>query len=112
MSIEAFRALVARISYKPNWRLTVWGDSPCAETVLLRIAFRAPDSTGAVPGLTERALKHAIPTRRLALWSDAEALRFIFQQILELERHEAREWFKLDGKPVDYPHGPAGELLP
>lgn len=39
-------------------------------------------------------------------WSDKEKIEWIFECVLKTERHEAREFFKVDGKVFDPPgHG-------
>jgi len=107
MTTDELRALIPRISYRPSWTLTLMdGDAG----PLVRLSFKAPDATGRVPELDLR-LKHALPPA-WRHWDEGAVLRFIFAKILEFERHESREWFKVDGVPVDYPHGPTGELLP
>ena len=111
MTLDELRDLVSRISYKPNWTIALL-DGP--EFPTLRIAWRSPDSTLRSPEPLDLRIKHTVPPLLCARWGPDEALRFVFEKVMEMERHEAREWFKVDGVPVDYPHapGPRGELLP
>lgn len=96
--------LLSRITYKEGYelkaQLTPYGD------VSVWISAWLPDATGAVPG--QRAVQ--IQTGMALAWQflesleDAALVHRIFTLIMEFERHEAGEWFKLDGVPPYDPH--------
>ena len=111
VSVDEFRALVARLSYKPGWEVVAL-DGVEENVVTLRVAFTVPDASGKVDQPLPLRIKYPIPAGVLWHLDERQALRLVFEKVLEMEKHEAREWFKIDGVPVDYPHGPTGELLP
>ena len=113
MTTEEFRRLVARVTYKPGWAVTAI-DDPILGAVVIRVAFTVPDATLESEQPLPLRIKYALPAALLVDMDERRALAYVFERVMEMERHEAREWFKLDGVPVDYPHGPdpRGELLP
>jgi len=111
VTVDEFRRLVARLSYKPGWEVSVL-QGPVDGSVTLRVAFTVSDARAVrlmAPALPLR-IKHPLSASLLAGMNEARAVAFVFEKVLEMERHEAREWFKLDGIPVDYPHEPNGDL--
>jgi hypothetical protein len=42
---------------------------------------------------------------------ETDALDYIAEKVKAMERHEFREWFKLDGVAIYPAHSPGGELL-
>lgn len=110
MTLAEFQALLARVTYKPGWALDALA-SPDPEYVLLRVAFTVPDATGRQAGAMPLRIKYPLLAAELALLEEEHALEFVQRCIMEMERHEFREWFQLDGVPVFPAHGPGGELL-
>lgn len=110
MTPEKFQGLVARISYKPGWAIDAFYDREAA-CVTLRVAFTVPDATQQRVQPLPLRIKHPISEQEIRLMNEAALILFVEQKIREMEDHEFREWFKLDGVPVSYPHGPDGELV-
>lgn len=52
----------------------------------------------------------SIPEEVLEVGAEDDFERWLFHILTELEMHEAREWFRKDGKIVDDPHNPTGRL--
>lgn len=110
MNLLEFKDLVSRLSYKPGWALHVLDDVE-HDCVLLRVSFTVPDSTGKQEGPMPLRIKYPLPYHRLKHMDERLVLGWVGQKIMDVERHEHLEWFKLDGVPVRYPHGPTGEPL-
>jgi hypothetical protein len=110
VSPEQFISLVARLSYKPGWAVAAV-DDPKIGAMSLRVAFTVPDATLVSPRPLPLRIKYLIPYFRLRLLDERAALVIVADRIMEMERHEFREWFKLDGVPINPAHGPDGGLL-
>lgn len=90
------RDLVSRLAYKPGWTFKVAG--PLGR--YLCVFARTPDSQH--PGC-ERTTQHMfeIPDR---LVNERSAVRWVFDQLLLCELHEAGEFLAVDGRRPFYPH--------
>lgn len=91
---------VSRMAYRPGWSLTVFSDPH--EGAKLRIVAKVED--GYHPGRSiDLGISSRIPDiietrdqfRRWALW-----------RLLEVEAHECREYFRVDGQLFRDPHDP------
>lgn len=96
--------LVTRLSYKPDWTfdLVECSRGQGCEGLTLQIGATVTDSFGV--GQTE--VLHLMPVPPAAY--DAETWqRWVLDQILLVERHEALEFFRIDGEQAYFPeHGP------
>lgn len=100
--------VVRSITYKPGWTITIehmtrrYEHLAGGEGMTLRIEFRNQDSTN--PG-NEVGLDHyfAVPP---AMYDRETWERWVFDRIVEMETHEAMEFFHVDGwAPFFPPHG-------
>lgn len=111
MTITELRDLLARVSYKPGWSFhLIEGAAPLL--VNLRVFFQSHDSTGEKSGTVKIQTNAVIPRMDLAFWREDDAIRAISGEIVQLEMYEFREWLKVDGKPVDDPHGHLKQSIP
>lgn len=110
MSTDAFVDLISRLSYKPGWSVGAVYD-PARLAVQVRVAFTVPDAVEDPARVMPLRIKHYLPEHDVGALDEPAALRLVGGWVLEMERHEFREWFKLDGVPVYPAHGPNGELL-
>ena len=104
--------LIQYLKYKPGWTFELkhkWRDTTC-EGLTLDISVRESDSYGRfdIPGASRPALEFLHVIEVPAASYDRRAWqRWLFDQILLVERHEAMEWFKIAGhRPYAPHHGP------
>lgn len=104
---------VARISYKPGWELRakfIWDDlNRGMDLIEITVGYRGPDST---PGHHDliRGVHHSFLLQACGV--DREVFtRCVLMLFQELELHELREWFRVDGKHyVGFePHDPKND---
>jgi hypothetical protein len=104
-SLAILTELVKQLAYKPGWAFElrdVDRGQGCAGTTLL-ISARVPDSWN--PAATIGFL-HLMPVPAAA-YNRESWTRWLFRQILDVETHEALEFFKVDGHPPYFPsHAP------
>jgi hypothetical protein len=106
VACSLYNEWVGRISYKPDWWLKV---EEGAGAIVIHVGY-----TGASSRVDElpRAISHKRIVTKPASFEDFadEAIR-TFQ---ELENHETREWFKVDGEhwPGFLPHDPNAIMAP
>lgn len=96
--------LVPRLTYKPNWTFALQEVSrgQGCEGLTLMIGAKVPDSFG--NGETE--VLHLMPVMPAA-YDEESWTRWILEQILLVEQHEALEFFRIDGEQAYFPeHGP------
>lgn len=100
MTDNPYAELLTHCTYRPGWTLRIEGPP-----WLLRIDGHALDSLN--PGETVR-LPHMFPipsilsVNRFYLW--------VAERLTDCERHESREWFKVDGMRYLDPHAPPDSL--
>jgi hypothetical protein len=91
--------LVAHLGYKPGWALKVAG--PLGR--YLCVFARCPDSVR--PG-TERTTQHQFEIPDEVCGDRETFARWAFDRFLQIERHEAAEFFQFDGQRPFFPaHG-------
>jgi hypothetical protein len=99
------RDWVQRISYKPYWTLDAMelGDG----TIRLTVQYLGANSTAP----DQRYIAHC---RTVSVRTFEEFVREAIITFHELENHETREWFRVDGKhwPGFLPHDPNAVMLP
>jgi hypothetical protein len=105
---DTLAELVAEVSYKPGWRIRLADmrrdteHFAGSEGLTLCIAATVPNSTGAGTVSVEHWM--AVPP---ASWDRPTWTRWILDQLLLVERHEAMEFFAVgDEKPYFPAHGP------
>jgi hypothetical protein len=114
--IEEMRAVLQRITYKPNIRLWI-GEHPIFQegehdgfdhSYRLCVEMIQQDARSASPRLR--------PFRSYWQQSWPSSLEiFVFQvhtALIEIEKHEASEWFRLNGELVFDPHGAGDSFDP
>lgn len=87
--------LVSRLGYKPGWRFKLGGPGGR----FLCVFATTPDSWHPE---RQRTTQHMfeIPDGL----DDRGLLRWVFARLLDAERHEAAEFFAVDGRRPFYPH--------
>lgn len=107
-SADLLADVVARTTYKPGWTIRLsymqrWGEHLAGgEGLTLSVRLESEDST--TPGQTTR-LHHlfAVPP---AAYNRETWERWVLDCIIQVETHEALEWFKVDGQAPYFPaHG-------
>lgn len=97
-------AQLRRFTYKPGFRLSC---RPAFGTREYFIAVRmwVPDTY--VPArMTEVGGSFLVPSFLIDHNDEDGFARWLLEQLVEMERHEAREWFRRDGQIFDNPHAP------
>jgi hypothetical protein len=97
--------LIDKLKYKPGWRF--WLDSldrgQSCVGLTLTIAIRCPNS---YDHETNIAVRHLFPVPPAA-FNEGSWRRWLFNQIVKVETHEAMEFFTVDDvKPYAPHHGP------
>lgn len=87
--------LVARLGYKPGWTFKVGG--PLGG--FLCVFATTPDSTEAS---RKRTTQHMFELP--AVTDERSFIRWVFDRLIDIERHEAGEFFTVDGSHPFYPH--------
>jgi hypothetical protein len=104
-SLAILRELVTGLSYKPGWVFElrdVDRGQGCSGTTLL-ISATVPDSWNPQESV---GFLHLMPVPAAA-YNRRSWTRWLFRQILDVETHEALEFFKVDGEPPYFPsHAP------
>ena len=95
--------LVSRIAYKPNWRLSAHLGNQPTPAIIIEAMASVQDSSGSGVRI-EIGKSMTLPPQVLCQFSDLDILRYLFMVIMEMERHEAEEWFKMDGVRLYDPH--------
>lgn len=91
---EPLNKILERFTYKPSWTFTI-----CEGRLFIRaLAPDTDDHTKIIP----INFQTSIPRFRTP---DYPWDRWLLDQILNVERHEAEEFFKIDGVKVFDPHG-------
>lgn len=90
------REQLARYSYKPGWSVELSDDLGVAEMV---VRYTTTDSRNPQQPIGLKA------HRTLPGTSDPDELaRHVLEGLVDVERHEALEWFRRDGVLFDDPH--------
>ncbi|SRR5258705_5880053 len=101
MDVDKAVELLKKVIYKPDWKIEVerrwdkWGD------VQIILSFKTIDPvTGEHAPIMAR---HMIACNEIEYHKDdSHVLNVLWRLIMEAERHESMEWFRLEGKQV-YP---------
>lgn len=96
-------SVLSRITYKPGWTLKVEPDLFTEVEGILTIEFVTEDTYH--PGRMSRIMmRETIPYYILTPRDEKKFTRYILDTLIKAEKHEAREWFKVDGVIFDNPH--------
>jgi len=102
MKLHEFKELIYSVEYKPRYAI----ECEMVEISNLRIMvhfFEVPDSKN--PNKIINVTHSTYLTwRELERMDEKAAIRFIFDRIIDAERHEAMEFFKVDGRQIFDPH--------
>ncbi len=106
---DALWELVDAASYKLGWRFwlgnTDRDEGTCSGLTLI-VYVTGPNSYGTEPGPDTITVSHWFPVPA-ATYEERTWRRWLFDRCLDVERHEAMEWFKIDGRrPFAPNHGP------
>lgn len=95
--------ILYRITYKHGWEFEIIERNLFTRDTLLRITALVKDSRKANNYAT---LQHVAIIPDLLLLPDNSDMfvPWLFNEIMFVERHEAQEWFKVDGVVFDDPH--------
>ena len=99
MKSEDALRMIERLTYKPGWTFA----ASLYNQDILHVECRMPD----VPCTKERGKTYTLQFTKdlnLASLTDAGLLVMIYEMLDWAERHECKEWFKLDGVRVVDPH--------
>jgi hypothetical protein len=109
--LEILRSLISRLTYMQGWEFVLRegmnrGQGSKGDTLVIYVTVL--DSTD-----PEREdviqVGHYFPVPPAA-YNERSWRRWVFEQVLLVERHEAMEFFQVDGKPVYPPaHGPGND---
>lgn len=105
---EPLAQLVERLTYKPLWQFTLedLDRGQGSEGLTLCILITCPNSYQ--PEQMRRVM-HYMPVPP-ASYDERSWRRWLFEQILLVERHEACEFFQIDGvRPYAPHHGPGND---
>lgn len=94
LDVEPLRNILRQFTYKPGWTFNIRDD-------MLAIRLLAPD-TDNVENIISVNNEVVIPrfVDERFPWD-----RWLLDQIMNVERHEAQEFFKINGVKVFDPHG-------
>lgn len=99
------RTQLARFAYKPGWTFDVFGGFTSWHMGggHVQVIFEADDTRR--PGQRTK-VAGTVSFNRLAVeHRDADLFaRAFLEHLIDIERHEAREWFRRDGEIYDDPH--------
>lgn len=104
----ALAELVFALRYKPGWTFTLndvtRGQGSLGLTLIINV--RTPDSYHPEQHIT---VQHFMPVPPAA-YDERSWRRWLFEQLLLVETHEACEFFRLDGdRPYAPSHGPGND---
>jgi hypothetical protein len=106
---QQLAVLIENLTYKPGWEFEMHAldRGQGSEGLTLIITITTPDSY--LPATQTRTVQHYFPVPPAGY--DARSWRrWLFEQILAVERHEAMEFFTVAGdKPYAPSHGPGND---
>lgn len=98
MTFAEFCHHARRCTYKPNTRIDVY-----EELRQLRVSFYVPDTE---PPHTKIhiSMSFSIPDDLAKFPHSMDVFHFVLDCVDQVEKHETREWFCVDGKGMFNPH--------
>jgi hypothetical protein len=115
-TVPLLERLVSEVAYKPGWSFELWDGERRGEhyvgSVGLTLSIRAQvyDSKAGdtVISPTQVGVHHVMPVP-VATWARRTWERWVLDQILLVERHEAMEFYRVGARTPYFPaHGPNG----
>lgn len=100
MSAALLATVLHSISYKPNWTID---DGTSLLRGTIRFTMKVPDRDDPTRIINVDA-NVAIPEFILRNPEPQRIVHWVFDQIREIEIHEATEWFKVNGVRIKEPH--------
>ena len=100
MTYSELEAATQKIEYRPGWQISVFQDpheGPKLRVVATVIDGYHPDQT------TDLGINSRIPD---IIENEDQFYRWILWRLLEIEAHECREYFRVDGRLYRDPHDP------
>ena len=92
-----------RIMYKPGWEFSAEYDGITSVTIVIRVEVQNTYNPMESVWLSSRdTIYPELYTSFMD--NDKEFADYMFRRIKEMEIHESREWFRLDGEIYDNPH--------
>lgn len=90
--------LLQRVTYKPGWSFHI-------EPLGIEVILDTADSADPSHRIRVAHHRHMAPgSVHPGAWSDKDWLHWLFEEVIDIERHEAAEFFKVDGDAVFHPH--------
>lgn len=96
---DEVRAVLAEVTYRPGWRFVLADDPYEGPAVWVLAEVENSYQPGTT---TDLGIETFVPLAALA--GREEFLEWLLNRCIRLESHEAREWFKVGGKPFRDPH--------
>jgi hypothetical protein len=97
MNLQQISALVAQVTYKPNWHIALFG-TPESMYIQLEV-------TDSVCTVTKQPVDWKSGKRYLSpFMCSQEIIGVCFGLIKDAEEHEMREWFRYKGASIYNPH--------
>lgn len=115
MQVPDALKLIEGVSYKPGWSFSAINYERNAGCVLLRVKYEVPNSdVRYAPEYAEPVAP--VPSMDFILsafdcHTDTDVYGKVIECLLQVERHEAREFFAVNGTDYDkpfHPHTPTG----
>src|SRR5882724_12273867 len=101
MTLDELRSIVRKITYKPGHTIDLQFNLE-GEAVMLLLSFPVMDAhTGK---MTKVATQKLLDEHLWGRMNKDQALLWIFDEVVGLERHEVCEWLRYDKQPVVEPH--------
>jgi hypothetical protein len=102
---DLLESVVDRVSYKDGSRFALARDDESNYAVLF-IFLGVPNSYREDRAERYTRFEFVVP---VATYDSLNWARWVFERVKEIELHEVREWFKLDGERPYQPHHGDGE---
>lgn len=104
---DALRILVNQLTYKPDWEFELADTNRGQGSVGLTLTITPTVPNSLRPSEIMR-VQHLFPVPPAAYNADSW-MRWLLDRILDVESHEACEFFQIDGERVYAPHHSEGE---
>lgn len=103
MTYAELQMLLIRVTYKPNFKFQAYRQAN-VDSIRVSLAAQLPDARDTEGQIVtiHSCLDISEPT--LLGYTQSQVLEYLCKLILDFEKHEADEWFKLDGVQVNDPH--------
>lgn len=99
LTIDALRAALKRVTYRPGWRMVLYQSQHEGVWMSVKAELDDPNSPGKTTMLNVRTAVPPIPHEQYFF-------QWLAYRIGRIESHEAREMLRIDGQKFDDPHAP------